>query len=30
VSTWTTANHVRVAAALGAATLFTLALRATS
>jgi uncharacterized membrane protein len=29
VSTWTTGNHVRVAAALGAATLFTLALRAT-
>ena len=29
VSTWTTWNHVRVAAALGAATLFTLALRAT-
>jgi len=29
VSTWTTWNHVRVVAALGAATLFTLALRAT-
>ncbi len=29
VSTWTAWNHVRVAAALGAATLFTLALRAT-
>ena len=30
VSTWTTANHVRVAAALGAATLFTLAMHASS
>jgi uncharacterized membrane protein len=29
VSTWTTWNHVRVAAALAATTLFTLALRAT-